>query len=440
MNNKFGPIQLLPGISRFNVITYFYACFICIGVLAGMNFIQGYILTENLAIPRANQGTISGDLAFVQEIIAILFVAFFGILTDRIGRRSVMVFGTVVSAAGFALYPYATSIDELFAYRALFALGAAAISSSIAVIVNDYPKEQSRGKFISIHSVLNALGVAVFAFILGQLPTFFSNKGFDPITSGQYTMIIVAIVFLISGLIFQLGLKGGTPEKLSQKPSIKELVTVGIQSFKNPRIALSFGTTFLARADVSVNGIFISLWAIQSGAMMGLSAGDSIQLVVRVIVVTNLVSIVWAFIFGAILDRINRVSGMIVAMTLGTIAYGSMAFIDSPLNFSNLPFFILVSCSAIGTVIATSSLIGQEAPVKQRGSIIGISTLFGAIGILTATALGGRLFDLIGPSGPFLFICGMHSVLLLVTIIVRIKAPGMLFQSKIPPDGKQLND
>jgi MFS family permease len=125
---------------------------------------------------------------------------------------------------------------------------------------------------------------------------------------------------------------------------------------------------------------------------------------------------------------------------LGTIAYGSMALIDSPLNYSNLPFFILVSCSAIGTVIATSSLIGQEAPAKQRGSIIGISTLFGAIGILTATALGGRLFDQLGPSGPFLFICGMHSVLLLATIIVRIRAPGMLFQSKLQPDEVHIND
>ena len=431
MNEKLGPIELAPGISRFNAITYFYACFICIGVLAGMNFIQGYILTEMLAIPRSNQGTISGNLAFTQEIIAILLVAMFGMLSDRIGRRPVMVFGTLVVAIGFALYPFATSLTELFIYRAVFATGAAALSSVLAIIVNDYPQERSRGKLISVHSVLNALGVAVFAILLGRLPTVFTSNGYDPVTSGQYTMLLVAGLTFVSGLIFLRGLKGGTPEKDYNKPSVGELVKVGIESAKNPRIALAFGATLLARADVSVNGIFISLWAITSGAALGLSAGEAIKRVVVVIVITNLLSIVWAFVFGSIIDRINRVTAMVIAMSLGTVAYGSIYFVDSPLNYSNLPFFILISASAIGTVIATSSLIGQEAPMRQRGTVIGFSAFFGAVGILAATKFGGQLFDVIGPRGPFLLIAVTHATLLLAAIAVRIKSPGQFFGSKV---------
>lgn len=430
MNEKLGPIELAPGISRFNAITYFYACFICIGVLAGMNFIQGYILTEMLSIPRSNQGTISGNLAFTQEIIAILLVAMFGMLSDRIGRRPVMVFGTLVVAIGFALYPYATSITELFIYRAVFATGAAALSSVLAIIVNDYPQERSRGKLISVHSVLNALGVAVFAILLGRLPTVFTSNGYDPVTSGQYTMLLVAGLTFVSGLIFLRGLKGGTPEKDYNKPSVGELVKVGIESAKNPRIALAFGATLLARADVSVNGIFISLWAVTSGAALGLSAGEAIKRVVLVIVITNLLSIVWAFVFGSIIDRINRVTAMVIAMSLGTVAYGSMYFVDSPLNYSNLPFFILISASAIGTVIATSSLIGQEAPMRQRGTVIGFSAFFGAVGILAATKFGGQLFDVMGPRGPFLLIAAAHATLLLAAITVRIKSPGQFFGTK----------
>ena len=431
MNEKLGPIELAPGIARFNAITYFYACFICIGVLAGMNFIQGYILTEMLAIPRSNQGTISGNLAFTQEIIAILLVAMFGMLSDRIGRRPVMVFGTLVVAIGFALYPFATSLTELFIYRAVFATGAAALSAVLAIIVNDYPQERSRGKLISVHSVLNALGVAVFAILLGRLPTVFTSNGYDPVTSGQYTMLLVAGLTFVSGLIFLRGLKGGTPEKHSNKPSIGELVKVGIESGKNPRIALAFGATLLARADVSVNGIFISLWAVTSGAALGLSAGEAIKRVVLVIVITNLLSIVWAFVFGSIIDRINRVTAMVIAMSLGTVAYGSIYFVDSPLNYSNLPFFILISASAIGTVISTSSLIGQEAPMRQRGTVIGVSTFFGAVGILAATKFGGQLFDVMGPRGPFLLIAAAHATLLLAAITVRIKSPGQFFGTKV---------
>jgi len=131
---RIGPIKLSEGISRFNAVTYLYACIICIGILAGLNFIQPYILSVVLEIPRSEQGTISGSLAFMQEIIAIILVSFFGVISDRIGRRPVMVFGTMVVALGFALFPYATNMNELYIYRSIFAIGAAALSSVLAII------------------------------------------------------------------------------------------------------------------------------------------------------------------------------------------------------------------------------------------------------------------------------------------------------------------
>ena len=64
MNHKLGPIFLAEGISRMNVITFFYSCFICIGLLAGMNFVQGYILTVVLDIPMSGQGNDHWKLSF----------------------------------------------------------------------------------------------------------------------------------------------------------------------------------------------------------------------------------------------------------------------------------------------------------------------------------------------------------------------------------------
>jgi predicted MFS family arabinose efflux permease len=112
---------------------------------------------------------------------------------------------------------------------------------------------------------------------------------------------------------------------------------------------------------------------------------------------------------------------MVIAMGMGLVAYGLIYFVDSPLNYANLPIFILISCSAIGTVIATASLIGQEAPLRQRGTVIGFSSFFGAIGILVATAVGGRLFDL-SPMGPFLLIASINGVLFIASIIISIRS------------------
>ena len=40
----------------------------------------------------------------------------------------------------------------------------------------------------------------------------------------------------------------------------------------------------------------------------------------------------------------------------------------------------------------------------KRGAIVGVFNLAGAIGILISSGIGGRMFDAIGPSAPFILI------------------------------------
>jgi nitrate/nitrite transporter NarK len=49
----------------------------------------------------------------------------------------------------------------------------------------------------------------------------------------------------------------------------------------------------------------------------------------------------------------------------------------------------------------SSALVGQEAPEKSRGSILGVFGVIGAIGIAVATFVGGEIFDSIGKTAPF---------------------------------------
>jgi MFS family permease len=53
---------------------------------------------------------------------------------------------------------------------------------------------------------------------------------------------------------------------------------------------------------------------------------------------------------------------------------------------------------------ASTTLLGQEAPKNKRGAIVGVFNLAGALGILVSTGIGGRLYDAIDPSAPFIFI------------------------------------
>ena len=120
-------------------------------------------------------------------------------------------------------------------------------------------------------------------------------------------------------------------------------------------------------------------------------------------------------------DRMNRVTSVLIALLLSGIGYGSTIFVTSPLSG-----FIFISATLIGLgeisgVIASGVLIAQQAPRDIRGSVIGVFSFFGAIGILAATGIGGQLFDHWLPQGPFLLFSFFSFVILIWGLTIRHK-------------------
>ena len=60
-----------------------YASLTTIALLIYLGFIQPYLLTEVLDIPRGEQGSITGRLASLQEVIVIVAMATIGALSDQ---------------------------------------------------------------------------------------------------------------------------------------------------------------------------------------------------------------------------------------------------------------------------------------------------------------------------------------------------------------------
>ena len=423
-NQHVGPIELVPGISRINFWTFMLAAFVCIGLLATLNIAQSYILVQHLGIPWSEQGALSGNLTFVTEIMSVVLIAPFGILADRIGRRSVLIVGILFVGAGYALYPYATSADDLYLYRILFGIGIPATASSVGTIQNDYPVDTSRGKLLGVTAIFNSLGILFLSFIIAQLPNILFKSGWDPITAGKLAFGFGAVVCFASAIAFRFGLKGGTPAKQTERLPFSVLIPSGFKAARNPRIALAYFSAFTARGDVVVFGIFIALWAQQAGWALKMNPGESMAIASVSIVVATIAGMVWAGIFGYIMDRINRVSAVAISQLLGACGYLSMIFITSPLDYAMLPAFILLGAGMAGAMMASFVVIGQEAHYKERGAVTGMNGLFGSVGILVAAALGGRLFDAYGPWAPFAMVGVAQLVIFAAAVIIRIVAPG----------------
>ena len=168
----------------------------------------------------------------------------------------------------------------------------------------------------------------------------------------------------------------------------------------------------------------MSLWATTAVRASGGDVAVAQYQVWLPFMVVQVFAVGWSFVFGSILDRISRVAGVVLSMAMAIVAYGSMYFVESPLDLRMLPLFALVGASMAGGMMSSMALVGQEAPPAKRGAVIGLMSLFGSAGIIFAAMVGGELFSAATPWAPFLLMAGAQAMLIVVAIVIWIVAPG----------------
>ncbi len=425
MSGRIGNIELATGVRITHFWTYMYASLICIGMISNMNFSQPYILIEHLGIANPGEaGRITGQLTLITEIMSLLLIWPFGILADRIGRRPVIMLGIGTIGLAYAVYPWATDVPQLMAMRVIFGIGVAAAAAMTATIQNDYPTESSRGRVIGFSSAFNALGIVLATRLVSALPKWLQDAGMEPVAAGRYAYGAAAVMCFVSLLVFRFGLKGGVPEEVRQRPRWWSLIRSGIEQMRNPRILLAYLYTIPARGALVVAGLFLSLWASTAVRAAGGDVAVAQYQVWLPFAVVQIFAVGWSFVFGWILDRVSRVAGVVLSMSMSIVAYGSMYFVETPLDLRMLPLFALLGASMASGMMSSAALVGQEAPPAKRGAVIGLLSLFGSAGIILAATYGGELFSAATPWAPFLLIAGAQAVVLVVALVVWVVAPG----------------
>lgn len=419
---KFGPVYLEPGVTRWNARTYLFSAFWTIGFLSFISFLQNYVLRVHLNMPADEIGRAVGTLSFVGEIALLTVSPLFGSLSDKVGRRPIFALGFLWVGAGFALYPLATSYEMLLLFRAFMGIGAAALGGMMATVLSDYPQNRSRGFMAAMSGWANGLGALMMIFLLSKLPHYFSGKGISEQMAGTYTFwVATGLCIITSALVFK-GLKAGKPGKSRKREKVSTLMKQGFGAAReNPRLALAFSESFIARGDLLMIGTFLSAWLIQAGMANDLSAPEATSNAGRIGGMVQAVTLVWAPIFGIILDRFDRVSVVIFAMTMAVIGYAAIGLTPDPTSPSAIVALVLLGVGEFSAIMAGQALVAQEAPVDSRGSVLGVFAFCGALGLLTLSMIGGQLFDNIGPGAPFLLVAGVNGIILLLAIYVRMK-------------------
>jgi MFS family permease len=425
---KFGPFWLVPGVSKLNACTFFFCSISFVMLVTFLNFVQPYILEELLGISGDQQGRVTGYLNFLHEGTALIIMGFVGAISDRHGRRQLLIIGFLIWMVGFILFPTASSLPELYLYRFVFAVGVAIASVMVIATMQDFPQEVSRGKWGGLNSFLTSFAVLVVIMGLARLPDIYTAMGYPPELVARYTYWVGAGIALVAAAVFRLGFFPGRIATGAVKKSPLAGFAEGVKAAKqSPRLALSYVSAFAARGDMAVIGVFYSLWFVRAGAEQGIEPMQALITGGQTLGALLLANLIWAPIFGIIIDRINRVVALTIAMVLAAIGYYALGSVSDPYDMPvMMAATFMLGIGEISAIVAGNALLGQEAPARIRGASVGAFGLIGTFGILFATFFGGQVFDKFGPGAPF-------TMMAAVNVVIVVIAAGVILSGHAKP-------
>jgi EmrB/QacA subfamily drug resistance transporter len=153
----------------------------------------------NVALPSLVRelGASTTSLQWVVDAYTLVFAALIlaaGSLSDRVGRKGILLCGLGVFAAGSLVGSLCTTPGQLIAARAVMGLGAAAIfPATLSLIANVFTERKERAKAIGLWGATTGVGVATGPIVGGWL--------LEEFWWGSVFVFMVPIALVVAGLV-----------------------------------------------------------------------------------------------------------------------------------------------------------------------------------------------------------------------------------------------
>ncbi len=400
---RFGPIALATGIRPGHVVAFACVAICSLSLYVFVNFMQPYLLHGQIAVSAADTGRLTSHLSVMQEILVLACVGPIGAVSDRIGRRGVFALGLLVVALGLVLFSCAANVPDLFGARAVFALGTAATTATLAAVAADYPDNAARGKFLGLMLITQQLAILLLvATIAARLPSWLVARGIGAVSAGQITFRAAAAFGLFGAVLAWRGLaRKATPETATQKTLFASLALIAAHIRRHPPYILVVAVAFVARGDAAIMSGFLSLWVVQSAGAGGITAAHAMHSAGLLLSSATICSMASACIAGFAADRVSRIAALAAALAL---AGAGNILLLAVHDFAHWPATVLIGLIAAAEtaiVVFGQALLGEQTPAELRGAAIGVFSICGSLGVLILVFVGGLLFDLVSGAAPF---------------------------------------
>ncbi|MHA2090297.1 MAG: MFS transporter [Candidatus Kariarchaeaceae archaeon] len=355
-----------------------------------------------LATDMGATALLFGLLVASFSLMQFIFAPLWGKLSDRVGRRPVILIGIGGASLSFVVFGLSGNLWMLFLARSVSGIfTAATLTTSRAYIADITPPDKRAGAF-GMLGAATGMGF-VFGPVIGGIlssVSFLGSKGIllPGLFAASLSVInfMSAIVFLPETLESQQQKKAKQTERISNILNRKNLKKILVT---HAFINFGFGT-FIAVAGLYAITVNSSIDETTLGIMY--SYTGILMMIVQGGIVKK--------ISGKVKDEVLLFSGGILS-TIGFLLLAS--------SVSVLSIYIAITPFMIGQSLlqpAVGSLISKNVDKQYQGSVFGISQAIGASMRILAPITAGLLFGL-SISLPFYF----GAVLFLVVFLISIQ-------------------
>ena len=328
----------------------------------------------------ARIGLAMGIYGLTQALLQIPF----GLASDRMGRKPVIVVGLVVFALGSFVAAAATSLDGLLAGRAL--QGAGAVSAAVTALLADQTRDVVRTKAMALVGGSIGLMFAVSLVLAPELNARIGLSGLFWLTGLLALGAIAMVLWLVP------------PEPKQHK----DMERAGLASVlrRADLVGLNLGVFVLHAVQLSM-WVAVPALLVQAGLLKALHWQVYLPAVLASFVV-----------MGGVLFPLER-RGHLRAVMLGAIALlllvqlGFMVVAQSAAtaapSLTTLGVLLLLFFCSFNVIEASQpSLVSRLAPAASRGAALGLYNTSQSLGLFAGGALGGAMIKWGGAQGLFI--------------------------------------
>ncbi|MDP2174700.1 MAG: MFS transporter [Bacteroidota bacterium] len=331
------------------------------------------LVVHDLSQPEFVVGIVGSLAPFMQ----FLFAPFWGSLSDRKGRRPVILISIVITTIGYIAFSFITSIYILIISRILSGIGSGNFSAAQAY-VSDISAPEKRAKNMGLIGAAFGLG-----FIFGPPIGGFLKENWGVEAIGYFTAALCVINFVFAYLFL--------PESNRNKQTVKHSLNIVFQQIK---IALN---NKIIRFIFIINALFIaafSMMQIASPLLWKQQYDYDDKEIGYIFGFIGLCSVlVQAGLIGFFVKKIGEKKMIVLGALLMAIGLFSMPLVPSHLFIPLELLAIMTIALSNGLIMpAANALVSKNAPVDKQGTVLGAMQSVGSLARTIGPLLSGFLY------------------------------------------------